>query len=207
MKQTDMTCAAFSEALASKAPSPGGGGAAALCGAFACALGRMVSALSSGKKACEANREEIEKISARLEELRIRLIALVDEDEAGFLPLSAAWAMEKNDPEREGAVARALLLACDAPMNMMKALAECAELLGRLAPVCSPIMISDAGAGAALCAGAMRAAALNVFVNAGLMKDKQAAETLTKQADALLLSATGADGTFGFVRTKLEKRN
>ena len=40
----------FLEALASSAPTPGGGGAAALCGALAIALGNMVGNLTLGKK-------------------------------------------------------------------------------------------------------------------------------------------------------------
>ncbi|MBQ7523623.1 MAG: cyclodeaminase/cyclohydrolase family protein, partial [Oscillospiraceae bacterium] len=36
------TCREFTEALASSAPTPGGGGAAALCGAVGASLGCMV---------------------------------------------------------------------------------------------------------------------------------------------------------------------
>ncbi len=205
MKQTDLTCTAFSAALASSAPSPGGGGAAALCGSLACALGRMVSALSENKKSCEKHKEEIAAISNRLETLRLELLGLVDEDEAGFLPLSAAWGMDKANPNREGAIEAALNAACAAPLKMMEALCEEAGLLGDLAPVCSPIMISDAGAGAALCAGALRAAALNVYVNAGLMKQRDRAEELVRRADGLLESALLADETFRFVQIKLKK--
>ena len=42
--------AAFAEALASKAPVPGGGGAAALIGSLAAALGAMATRLTVGKK-------------------------------------------------------------------------------------------------------------------------------------------------------------
>ena len=42
------SCREFSEALASKAPVPGGGGAAALIGALAAALGSMAVNLSLG---------------------------------------------------------------------------------------------------------------------------------------------------------------
>ena len=205
MKQTDLTCAAFSAALASLAPSPGGGGAAALCGSLACALGRMVSALSENKKSCAEHREEIAAIANRLEALRLDLLALVDEDEAGFLPLSAAWGMDKSDPNREEAIEAALNAACEAPEKMMEALCEGAELLSDLAPICSPIMISDAGAGAAVCAGALRAAALNVYVNAGLMKQRDRAGELVRRTDALLESALLADETFRFVQQKLKK--
>ncbi|MGI6150465.1 MAG: cyclodeaminase/cyclohydrolase family protein [Christensenellales bacterium] len=205
MRQIDWTCEAFSEKLASSAPSPGGGGAAALCGSLACALGRMVSALSESKKSCAEHKEEIAEISARLEELRLRLLELVDEDEAGFSPLSAAWGMDKSDPRRESAIEAALVTACEAPIQMMEALFEGAKLLNRLSPICSPIMISDAGAGAAICAGAIRAAALNVYVNAGLMKDREKAKELVRQAEERLFAANLADETFRFVQNRLKK--
>ena len=40
----------FLAELASKAPVPGGGGAAALCGALGIALGNMVGSLTVGKR-------------------------------------------------------------------------------------------------------------------------------------------------------------
>ena len=40
----------FLAELASSAPTPGGGGAAALCGALGIALGNMVGSLTLGKK-------------------------------------------------------------------------------------------------------------------------------------------------------------
>ena len=41
---------AYLEALSSKAPVPGGGGASAVCGALGVALGEMVGNLTVGKK-------------------------------------------------------------------------------------------------------------------------------------------------------------
>ena len=49
-KLYENTCAEFAAQLASKAPVPGGGGAAALIGALAAALGAMAARLTVGKK-------------------------------------------------------------------------------------------------------------------------------------------------------------
>ena len=46
----DLSCRAFSEQLFSKAPVPGGGGAAALIGSLAASLGGMAANLTIGKK-------------------------------------------------------------------------------------------------------------------------------------------------------------
>ena len=50
MDMTMETCRKFVEVLASDAPAPGGGGAAALVGAIGTALGNMVGSLTVGKK-------------------------------------------------------------------------------------------------------------------------------------------------------------
>ena len=50
MEMKDLSCAQFLAQLASKAPTPGGGGTAALAGAAGVALGNMVGCLTTGKK-------------------------------------------------------------------------------------------------------------------------------------------------------------
>ena len=50
MEMNDLSCAQFLAQLASKAPTPGGGGTAALVGAAGVALGNMVGCLTTGKK-------------------------------------------------------------------------------------------------------------------------------------------------------------
>ena len=49
MEMMHKTCETFLDELASKAPAPGGGGAAALVGAVGVALGNMVGCLTAGK--------------------------------------------------------------------------------------------------------------------------------------------------------------
>ena len=56
----------YLEALASKAPTPGGGSAAAVYGAIGTALGEMVGNLTSGKKKFAIYEEDVQKILARL---------------------------------------------------------------------------------------------------------------------------------------------
>ena len=50
LKFHEMTIDAYLSALGSTAPAPGGGAAAGLIGAQACALGEMVSRLSSSER-------------------------------------------------------------------------------------------------------------------------------------------------------------
>ena len=59
----------FTEALASKAAVPGGGGASALVGAIGIALGDMVGELTVGKKKYADVEEDVRALMARAQEL------------------------------------------------------------------------------------------------------------------------------------------
>ena len=78
---TDFTlnsCREFVEVLASNAPVPGGGGAAALVGAIGTALGNMVGSLTVGKKKYAAVEEDIQALMKRAEELSAELLSSSD---------------------------------------------------------------------------------------------------------------------------------
>ena len=64
----------FLEQLSSSAPIPGGGGASAAVGAFASALGLMVTNLTVGKKKYADVEEEILEIREKLEQKMPRLL-------------------------------------------------------------------------------------------------------------------------------------
>ena len=74
----------YLEALASKAPTPGGGSAAAVYGAIGTALGEMVGNLTSGKKKFAIYEEDVQKILARLGGARMDFIRLEKADEQAF---------------------------------------------------------------------------------------------------------------------------
>ena len=70
LKFHEMTIDAYLSALGSTAPAPGGGAAAGLIGAQACALGEMVSRLSSSGKNTDDFREKAEQYVAVFESAR-----------------------------------------------------------------------------------------------------------------------------------------
>ena len=69
---------------------------------------------------------------------------------------------------------------------MMEALAQCTALLENLLQNCSRLMLSDVGCAAALCAGALEAAAMNVYVNTKSLKGDPEAEALALRISRLL---------------------
>lgn len=175
MDDTQRSCRAFTELLASPSPTPGGGGAAALTAAVGAALGGMVCALTVGKKQYAAAERELRAVMADCAALREELLAQVQADADGFLPLAAAYALPKDDPARREKLAQASAAACAAPLKIMALCCRGLDAMAVLAEKGSRLAVSDAGCGAAILGGALRAASLNVLVNTRAMGDAGAA--------------------------------
>lgn len=185
MQTAQQRCGDFLDALASKAPTPGGGGASALAGALGAALASMVGGYTVGKKAYAGVEAEVRTLMERAEDLRARLLALVDEDAAAFEPLSRAYAIPKDDPGRGEVMERCLRDAAAAPMEILRLSGQAVELHRAMLEKGSAMLRSDVGVGAALCRGALYGALLNVKVNTKLMADRVCAEAMNAEADAL----------------------
>lgn len=176
----------FLAELASSAPTPGGGGAAALCGALGIALGNMVGNLTLGKKKYADVQEDIAALNQRAEAIRADFVALIDADAEAFAPLSRAYSIPKDDPARDEIMEPALLKAAEAPLEIMRKCAEALELISGYAAKGSALAISDAGCAAALCGAAMEAAALNVKINTKSMKNRAVADNINAEMNELL---------------------
>lgn len=182
----DLSCREYTEALASVRPTPGGGGAAAVSGALGASLCAMAAGITAGNKRFAAVKDEAETVARQAEELRAAFLSLAEEDEKAFGPLSRAYSMDKAAPEYADALCRASLEACRPPMEMLRRCAELTELAERLYKICSPMLLSDVGCAAAICAGAMRAAEQNVLVNTRSLKSDGEGERLNREAAALV---------------------
>ncbi len=190
MKTADKTCNQFIEELASAAPTPGGGGAAALVGAVGIALGNMVGSLTVGKKKYADVEGDIIVLNERAKALEAQLMALVDKDAEMFAPLAAAYRLPKDTPEEQAhkdeVMEQCLYDACSVPLEIMERLADAMDLIVKYAEKGSKMAISDAGCAMILCKAAMQAASLNVFINTKSMKNREEAETYNAKANELL---------------------
>ena len=176
----------FLEVLASSAPTPGGGGAAALCGALAIALGNLVGSLTLGKKKYADVQDDILSLNAKAESLRSDFVELIDADAEAFEPLSRAYGIPKDDPTRAEVMEAALKRAAEPPLEIMRRSAEALDVIADYAAKGSALAISDAGCAAALAIAAMRAAALNVQINTKSLTDRDAANIMNAETDELL---------------------
>lgn len=184
--------ATFLDELASAAPTPGGGGASAACGALAAALGSMVCNLTIGKQRYADVEAEVLATLDALEALRAELVALVAADAEAFAPLAAAYRMPKGTPEeaaaKEAAMQEALVGACEVPLQIMDACARVVKHAQFLVEAGSRMALSDAEAAIILGRAALQAASLNVRINVSSMTDPARAEHYTARMNALLES-------------------
>jgi len=205
MDMTQESCRKFVEVLASSAPAPGGGGAAALVGAVGTALGNMVGSLTVGKKKYADVEEEMRSLKARCDKLQLELLDLVKKDADCFEPLAKAYSLPKETDEQKAYKAKimeeATVVACSVPMEIMEKCCEAIEIIKVFADKGSRLAVSDAGCGAACCKAALQSASLNVFINTKSMTNRALAEELNDKANAMLDKYCAmADNIFTSVR-------
>jgi formiminotetrahydrofolate cyclodeaminase len=198
----------FLDELASGAPTPGGGSAAAIMGAMGAALISMVCNVTIGKKGYEAVEAEMKSVRDESEKLRLRLTALVAEDVAAFDALMAAYRLPKSSEEdksrRAAAIQSSLLGATETPLACARACAEVVALSRRAGEKGYAGVISDAGVGVLAANTALRSAALNVYINAPSLKDRDYAAAATAELEQLLDDcARESELVFELVRSRL----
>ena len=197
MDMTLESCRAFVEVLASNAPAPGGGGAAALVGAIGTALGNMVGSLTVGKKKYADVEGEIIALKAKCDALQKELLDQVEADDKGFVPLAKAYGIPKDDPNRDAVLEEATVTACAVPMHIMELCCQALDCIAVFAAKGSRLAVSDAGCGAVCCKAALQAASLNVFINTKSLKNRETASELNRQANLMLNKYCGmADDIF-----------
>lgn len=203
-----MVDATFIDALASKAPTPGGGGASAYAGALASALASMVGNLTVGKKKYAAVEEQMLAELTELDDTRAHLLALIDEDARAFEPLARSYGMPKGTDEERAAqndaLQKALTGACEVPLEIMACCLQVIESCVFMARHGSVLALSDAGAAVVLAKAALQAAGLNVVINVGSMDDAaRAADYRNQMEDLLAAGCAMADEVYADVLKRL----
>lgn len=198
----------FTNALASKEPVPGGGGAAAYCGAIGTALGRMVAALTVGKAKYADVADEITELEKQATELQNELESLVDLDAEAFKPLAACYKMPEDTAMQKmvkhAAIQGCLVKCAEVPLAMMRSCVKAINLQRTFAEKGSVLAISDAGCGAAILKGALAAAMLNVTVNTKTMDQRAMAKKIDDEAAELFAKGSEeADAVYAVVLEKI----
>ena len=204
----DMTCTAFAEETASESPAPGGGSISAYMGALGAALGTMVANLSSHKAGWDERWEEFSDYAERGQAIMAELLHLVDEDTEAFNRIMAVFAMPKSTDEekaaRSAALQEATLYATQVPLKTMKASLKVFEIVKAMAEIGNPNSVSDAGVGALAARSAVLGAQLNVKINAAGLKNREVADILVAEAEAIAAEAIKLEAeTLAIVNEKI----
>ncbi len=172
----------FLKTLASSSPTPGGGGAAALTGSVAAALGAMVANLTTGKKKYAAYQEDINRILPFLEAQVWEILAFIEKDAEAFGPLAEAYKLPKDDPKQAEMMEKALLDAARVPLELAEKVYALIPYLEELEVKGSRLAVSDVAVAAVNCKAAIDGAVMNVYINAGSLKNREMAEALNRKA-------------------------
>lgn len=183
----------FLDALASKAPTPGGGAAAALAGAMSAALSAMVGRLTAGRRRFADVRDEVRELIVEAEQLRHALIDRMDEDVEAFDAVMAAYRLprgtEKEQAERRAATQKAMIRAAEVPLATARDTLAAMEIALTMARKGNPNAVSDAASATWLGMAAIQSAALNVRINAASVEDKERAQAWLKELQGILTRA------------------
>ena len=193
MKLAELKTAEFVDLLASDAPAPGGGSAAALEGALGAALTAMVCGLTVGKKKYAEFQELAEEAQKKATDLKVRFVDVMDRDTEAFNVVSAAFGMPKATDEekaaRSAAIQKGLEGCTKTPFEMMELAVETLELTASILGKSNDSAASDLGVSALSLRAAIQGAWLNVLINIGSLKNKELAEDYRAKGEALLARA------------------
>ncbi len=160
------TLADFTERLAARTPTPGGGSAAAVAGAIGAALGAMVVEYARTEGRLDP---ALEPLLRALTEGRLRLLALADADAASYEAVRDARRARKaaplDDAGARSALIAAIRRAADVPSETAGLVAELARQLEAATPRLKPTVESDRVAALALLRAAEAGARANVAIN------------------------------------------
>ncbi len=183
----------FANETASESPAPGGGSIAAYLGSLGAALGTMVANLSSHKRGWDKRWEEFSLVAEEGQQLKDKLLHLVDADTAAFNAIIDAVRMPKGTAAekelRSKAMNAATKNAIEVPLDVMKTSNACFGLLRKMAEIGNPNSVSDAGVGALCCKAAVYGAYLNVKINCKDLDDASYVSSVIEEAENILKSA------------------
>ncbi len=146
-------------ALAARQPTPGGGAAAAISAAIACATGAMACRYTTGDK-WPAITVEATALAQQLDAWRDQAVTLADADAAAYAAVGAA--KKTADPVR---IATAQQAAAAVPVTLIALCVSAATACAGFRPRCNQWLVSDIDTAVHLLAGAGRAARRTMMVN------------------------------------------
>lgn len=184
-----LTLIEFADLTASESPAPGGGSVSAAVGAFGIALGTMVANLTSSKKGYEKHWKLYSKHAVKGQEIKQRLLQLVDEDTMAFNGIIDAVRLPKSNDEeikaRQEAMLAATKHAIEIPYQVMETAASAIPVIHAMVEKGNPNSLSDAAVGGLCLRTAITGAYYNVRINLQGLEDASYSADMTGKATTL----------------------
>lgn len=188
-KLTDLHTREFLDLLASDAPAPGGGGAAAIAAALAAALTSMLGNLTAGKKKFADSEAEVVELLKQAAASREKVLQLAEADAEVFSAFMDCYRMPKNSEEektlRTQAICQAARKAAEIPLEIAQESVQIMRLTARLTKIGNPNVVTDGAVSALLARAALRSSVYNILVNLKLTGDEVYNDALTQQVAVL----------------------
>ncbi|MGH2625726.1 MAG: glutamate formimidoyltransferase [Anaerolineales bacterium] len=180
---------AFLDELAAATPTPGGGSAAAYAAAMAAALVAMVARLTLGKEKYAEVQGRMDALAREADEARRRMEAAVRDDARAFEDVLAARRMPKVTPQeeqaRQEAIEAATRQAGAVPLSVARNATQLMEWATEAVESGNVNAAADGATASALARAALRAASLNVRVNAQSLRDPSSASAWLEELSLL----------------------
>ncbi|MBD5634590.1 MAG: cyclodeaminase/cyclohydrolase family protein [Candidatus Eremiobacteraeota bacterium] len=181
----------YLDALASEAPTPGGGSAAAIVGAFAAALVAMVARITRRS----ASTSEADAVIVRADALRSEFVLARTEDEAAYARVVAAQALPKNTAAektlRTAALQSALAGAAEAPLRAAELAVRALRLTEEASALGNANLASDVACAKTFARASLSASAANVRINHAFLRDAELVRAQETRLRALEREAEG----------------
>ena len=170
---TDMSLSTFSEEVASKKATPGGGSVSAYVGSLAAGLVCMVGRITLSKKDVAQDRDQLQDAVRKGEELRQRFLGLVVEDAESFDGVMQAFKLPKDKPDaRRKTIQEATAKAAEVPLRTLDSSVQVLRLAEEVAKYGVTNALSDVTTSVAAARAAMEGAASNVLINLDTLDDQ-----------------------------------
>ena len=203
----DQAIGAWLDALASSAPAPGGGAAAALSAAIGAALIEMVCNLTIGRPRYAAHDALMREALARATTLRHRALALAAADARAFGAVTDAYRLPRDTAEQARARAEriqvALIGATEVPLQTAALAGEVVQLAGRIADGANVNALADVAAAAASARAALETALVNVEANLAALPDRSRGGELRERSTGVATLVAEAERTIRRIRGKV----
>ena len=181
---------AFCNELSSESPAPGGGSVAALSGALGASLTSMVANLTFGKNKWKPLYNKLCKISEDSQNLKKRLLILVDEDTESFNDVMDAYKLPKiseNEIQiRNKSIETAMKRAAMVPFKTLEHCSAIVKIAIDIAEIGNENSITDSGVAGEMANAGGKAALLNILINLETINDKKFTNSLSKKSKLMI---------------------